>query len=205
MKWLYVLLTLIIIVAFVQIMIARSTDNTEQQRYSVLFTEGDYEIRQYPSALLASVRARDTSIRSSANRNFRRLAGYIFGGNESGEQIAMTAPVHMEKTSSGSVMSFVMPSSMKADKLPKPSDDGIVFETAPEQMVAVIRFSGFASDEDIREKTEALKMWLTDKGMDALSGFRYLGYNPPYQLVNRRNEVAVQIDPLQAQGIMNRP
>jgi hypothetical protein len=203
-KYTAVLLIILALVVVTQFLIARSTDSTEQQRYSVLYTDGDFEIRRYPEALMASVDSRDTSLRGSANRNFRRLAGYIFGGNQSGQKIAMTAPVHMENADSGSVMSFVMPSSMQSKDLPVPNDPGIVFHTAPEQIVAVIRFSGFASDDDIREKSVLLEEWLSTKGLSPQSAFKYLGYNPPYQIVNRRNEVAVEISASEAAGIVSR-
>lgn len=195
MKFIYIILALTIVLAFAQIMIARSTDSTEQQRYDVLFTEGDFEVRRYDAALLATVFNPEVSIRSSANGSFRRLAGFIFGGNDRGQKIAMTAPVHMEQVDSGSKMSFVMPSTISPAEMPKPQDQGIQFHTSPEEFVAVIRFSGFASDDDIEKHEEKLRNWLSAKGIKTVSGFRYLGYNPPYQLVNRRNEVAVSVTP----------
>lgn len=193
MKYVYIAIALIILLAFAQIMIARSTDSTEQQRYSVIFSEGDFEVRKYDSALMATVFNTESSLRSGANNSFRRLAGFIFGGNDRREKIAMTAPVHMEQVDSGSKMSFVMPSSVNPDEMPKPDDRGIMFHTAPEEYVAVIRFTGFASDDDIEKHEEKLRNWLSNKGINTASGYRYLGYNPPYQLVNRRNEVAVTI------------
>lgn len=192
-KYMYIFLAIIILLAFAQIMIARSTDSTEQQRYSVLMSDGNFEVRRYDAALMASVSNPASTIRSGANGSFRRLAGFIFGGNDRGQQIAMTAPVHMEQSDSGNSMSFVMPSSVRAEDLPKPDDEGIRFHTAPEQYVAAVRFSGFASDQDIDHYEELLRKWLELKGLKPISAFRYLGYNPPYQLVNRRNEVAVTI------------
>ncbi|MFM7218435.1 MAG: SOUL family heme-binding protein [Bacteroidota bacterium] len=194
MKYAIVVAVLVVLIAIAQVLVARSSDSTEQQRYTVVYSEGDFEVRRYPEALLASVDSRDNSLRGSANNNFRRLAGYIFGGNDKGQKIAMTAPVHMEQAGTGSRMSFVMPSDLQQEKLPAPDDRGIVFHTSPEQVVAVVRFSGFASDDDIAQNTEVLSKWISSKGLVAASNFSYLGYNPPYQLVNRRNEVAVTVD-----------
>ena len=67
------------------------------------------------------------------------------------------------------------------------------FSKTSDDTVAVLRFSGFASDKDIEEKTEELKKRLTDKGITYTGNFRYLGYNPPYQLVDRRNEIVVSV------------
>jgi len=184
---------IIVLVLIAQFMIARSTDQTEQQRYTVLFSEGEFEIRSYPPAILASVEHSDTTWRGSASTNFRRLAGYIFGGNREEKKIAMTAPVHMESSDSGSRMSFVMPSSMELKDLPVPQDQGVHIAQVGADTVAVLRFSGFAGDNDIRTKKLELMQWLQTKKIPVTSQFRYLGYNPPYQLVNRRNEVAVSV------------
>jgi hypothetical protein len=62
-----------------------------------------------------------------------------------------------------------------------------------EEYVAVISFGGFASDEDIQSYTEALKEILIKNNISYLGSFKYLGYNPPYQLVDRRNEIVVRI------------
>ncbi|MFM2208024.1 MAG: hypothetical protein RL213_1999 [Bacteroidota bacterium] len=194
MKYFFLITGLIIVLVFIaQIMIARSTDGTEQQRYTVLHNEDDFEIRFYPEAIGASVVAADTSWRGEANGNFRRLAGYIFGGNQEGKSIAMTAPVHMEQSETGSRMSFVMPSSMDMGQLPKPNDKSIVISKMPADTVAALRFGGFASEHVIREKSEELLRLLQEKGIPVVSPVRYLGYNPPFQLVNRRNEVVVSV------------
>ena len=90
-------------------------------------------------------------------------------------------------------MSFVMPSEMKMEDLPIPNDSSIRFVISTIDTVATLRFSGFASDRDIYDKTEVLKKWLETKKIIACSDFRYLGYNPPYQFINRRNEIMVSI------------
>lgn len=194
MKYLYLISGLIIVLVLIsQIMIARSTDNTEQQPYNVLLSEGNFEIRHYPEALLASVETRDTSWRGEANGNFRRLAGYIFGNNKEDKQIAMTAPVHMEKSGTGSRMSFVMPASMSMEELPHPQDASVQLSRSTADTVATLRFGGFASENTIREKSAELLALLREKGITVTSNVRYLGYNPPFQLTNRRNEVAVSV------------
>ena len=193
MKSTIIIVCILLILVTAQFMIARSTDKTEQQKYTVLLSEQDFEIRYYPVAVVASVEHDGRKPRSGANDNFRRLAGYIFGGNQSNKKIAMTAPVHMEATDHGNKMSFVMPSEMDLNDLPKPNDSGVTFTKTTEDTLAVLRFSGFASDADIEQKTEELKQRLADKGISHAGNFKYLGYNPPYQLVDRRNEVVVSV------------
>jgi hypothetical protein len=193
MKSTIIIVCILLILVTAQFMIARSTDKTEQQKYTVLLSEQDFEIRYYPVVVVASVEHDGKKPRSGASDNFRRLAGYIFGGNQSNKKIAMTAPVHMESTDHGNKMSFVMPSEMDLNDLPKPNDSGVTFSKTTEDTLAVLRFSGFASDADIEQKTEELKQRLADKGISHAGNFKYLGYNPPYQLVDRRNEVVVSV------------
>ena len=71
----------------------------EQAEYSVLKKVDGYEIRKYPSHVVAQTTV-GGSYRESMNQGFRIVAGYIFGGNTKKESIAMTAPVVMENKTS---------------------------------------------------------------------------------------------------------
>ena len=59
--------------------------------------------------------------------------------------------------------------------------------------VAVIKFGGFATNERINKHKSTLENTLKEKGLTYYGNFRYLGYNPPYQLFGRRNEVIVAL------------
>lgn len=166
---------------------------TEQQPYEVLWKNEKLEARFYPKAVLATVTDSAKSYRTSSNQNFRVLAGYIFGGNEKGQSIAMTAPVHMSFNESGSQMSFVMPGNMKLDELPKPKDRGVKFSESEEKYVIAIQFGGWADDAKIKENADKLVSTLKTMGIEIQSEPWFMGYNPPFQLVNRRNEVAVEV------------
>jgi hypothetical protein len=172
---------------------AVSTARTEQQAYTVLERDGAFEVRHYPKALLASVQAPDTSYRAAANPSFRRLAGYIFGGNETNRSIAMTAPVHMERGAEGSRMSFVLPAAMTMDSLPAPNDPGVTFSQLPECHMATLRFGGFADDATLRVKEAELLAACAVHGLQVVGPPRFMGYDPPWQLVGRRNEVAAPV------------
>ena len=54
------------------------------------------EIRRYPSLILAQTQMTAAPYSQNSSTGFRRVAGYIFGGNEQGQKIAMTSPVIME-------------------------------------------------------------------------------------------------------------
>jgi hypothetical protein len=165
---------------------------TEKQKYDVVHSEKEFEIRFYPSALLATVYSDASTYRELAYPGFRKLAGYIFGGNESEAKISMTSPVHMDMNTAS--MSFVMPSSFSEENLPKPDDPGVKIERTEDVYVAAIRFGGWASDRDIRKYSERLKSLLEAKGINWYGNFRYLGYNPPFQPFGRRNEIIVNVE-----------
>ena len=183
---------LVLIVVFQSFMVV-AVNKTEEQNYSIILEEHNFEIRFYPSATMATISSDAKSYKELSGSGFRKLAGYIFGGNEDGTQIAMTSPVHMNVNDTLSTMSFVMPSSYTTDNLPKPNDSGVQLSTTNEEYVAVIRFGGFASDQDLKNYSGKLKTILIEKGITSIGNPRYLGYNPPYQLVGRRNEIIVSI------------
>jgi hypothetical protein len=59
--------------------------------------------------------------------------------------------------------------------------------------MAAIRFSGWANDEKIKHYTNLLKAALEKENIVHTNTFNFFGYNPPYELVNRRNEIAVEL------------
>jgi hypothetical protein len=171
-----------------------ATNKTETQKYNVVTVEEDFEIRHYPSATMAMISSSARTYQELRSPGFRKLAGYIFGGNNEKKQIAMTSPVHMDISDSGSTMGFVMPAKFTKENLPIPTDPGVTIKIIPEEYVAAIRFGGFASDASIKRHKDLLESGLRKKGISYYGHFRYLGYNPPFQLLGRRNEIIVAIN-----------
>jgi len=195
MKTLIIITSIIVVIVIVlQSFMVIAVNKTEEQNYSIILKEKDFEIRFYPSATLATVSSEARTYKELSGSGFRKLAGYIFGGNADETQIAMTSPVHMNVNDTLSTMSFVMPSTFTMDNLPKPNDSAVQLSTSDEEYVAAIRFGGFASDADLKKYSEMLLNMLTEKGIKTTGTPRYLGYNPPYQLVDRRNEIIVSVD-----------
>ncbi len=93
-----------------------------------------------------------------------------------------------------STMSFVMPSAYSKENLPKPNDPNVQIQITDNEYVAVIRFGGYASDEDLKFYSQKLENLLKEKGITSLGNYRFLGYNPPFQPVGRRNEIIVTVD-----------
>jgi len=182
------------LITVVQIYLVMSANKTETQVYKILLSKNNFEIRFYPAVNIASITSSAKSYKELANPGFRKLAGYIFGGNESKKNISMTSPVHMDINDSASTMSFVMPSSYNLENLPKPNDKQVIIKTVPDEIVAAIQFGGYASDEDIERNKQKLIKLLNENKIPFYGNFRFLGYNAPYQFMNRRNEIIVNVN-----------
>jgi hypothetical protein len=90
-------------------------------------------------------------------------------------------------------MSFVMPSEIPMDSLPKPLNSNINIYQSKPVYAASITFGGFANEKVIKQMEEKLNTILAEKGIKHTSNFEILGYNPPYQVINRRNEIIVEL------------
>ncbi|MBM3185381.1 MAG: heme-binding protein [Bacteroidetes bacterium] len=176
-----------------QLLMSYKNGDIETPKYKVVKTYDSFEIRQYDSMILAQTVIQETSIKKSGNTGFRRVAGYIFGGNRNKQQIAMTAPVIME-FGDNTKMSFVMPSQYKMEDLPQPTSSEVKLVKATPKKFAVLRFSGFASDKKINRKKELLREALEKEHIIIKGEFSYLGYNAPWEIFGRRNEVAVEVE-----------
>ncbi len=186
----------VIILGFIVITLLMSfaSKRIEKQKYRVIKKEKEFEIRYYPPAIFATTRSSAKSYRELGNSGFRKIAGYIFGNNESSAKIAMTAPVHMDINEKGSSMSFVMPSEYTLDKLPRPVDGRIELHESPAVYMAAFEFSGYASDQKIKQYADQLSQSLKKNGIKMIGNPTYLGYNAPYEFIGRKNEVVIAIE-----------
>ena len=192
----FIIIAFVLIGIFIvfQIYTTMSTNKTETQAYTVIQEEEGFEVRYYPTATMAMISSSAKTYRDLGSSGFGILAKYIFGGNSEKKQIAMTSPVHMDINDTNSTMAFVLPKGFNKSNLPKPNDSGISIVTSEPEYVAVIQFSGFATAESIEKHKKMLESALKKKALSYYGNFRYLGYNPPYQMFQRRNEVIVSLN-----------
>lgn len=167
-----------------------------------------YEVRCYDPYLVAEAEiAPGTEEPLSAG--FRVLFRYIGGANNGSRKIAMTAPVLKETgvkiPMSKPVLSrqeqgltkvaFVLPKVYTLETAPLPEDPAITIRELPARKVAVLRFSGYASDAVMADKREELAALLERDGLHPAGPFLEAYYNPPWTPpFLRRNEVMVEID-----------
>ena len=184
----------VILIAFViiQLFALRGQRNIETYTYVVNKKYDKFEIRSYEATLFTSVKLSSKEYKDASSKGFSILAGYIFGKNERNEKISMTSPVAMSLEDSMTMM-FMVPKKFKRETLPQPNQSQIEFREEPAKTVAAINFDGWANDEKIEKYKHKLKSALDAEGITYTNRFYFLGYNPPYEVFNRKNEIIVEL------------
>ena len=182
----------------------------EVPHYEVIHAEGVYEIREYPSYLIAETKV-EGDYDEAVNKGFRRLAAYIFGNNlsrrsfqnelqvqpDSSEKMSMTAPVEvMKEDRSFWSVCFVMPSQYTIDSLPTPKDPRVVVREMGNRKTAVYKTSGFHSEEKMQKHAEGLRRWIETKEFGEALQASIMVYDPPWTLpFFRRTEITLALRP----------
>lgn len=203
----------------------------EEPDYVVVDTSAEFELRRYAPYLVAEV---DVSgdFDEAGNSAFRTLASYIFGDNDSGSKMKMTAPVEARLPESGERMAmtapvtsttggvdnlttfaFVMERRYTLETLPVPNNPIIRIREMPERTMAVRRYSGRWTQARYRQNLDVLKLALSQAGIKTIGDPVLARYNSPFSLpMLRRNEVMLEIEkqetlsrqPVSAPGFSNR-
>ena len=190
----------------------------EEPRFELLRTIGSIEIRKVEPHLVAETVLDEGDFDRAGNEGFRRLAGYIFGGNQvaapaggsreiartapvaqrpaaASQRIAMTAPVAQREAGQGWIVAFTMPSGWTLATLPVPNDPCITLREVPARTVAALRFSGAWSEERFASRIAELMAGVRAAGLTAIHEPETARYDPPFMpWFLRRNEVLVEID-----------
>ena len=179
----------------------------EQPSYSVVESWGDIELRDYPQLIAAEVEVPGER-KQAINAGFRMIADYIFGNNaprqkiamtapvtqKAGEKIAMTAPVSQQAVGSMWKVRFIMPSSYTLDTLPTPNNPDVKLIRVPAERVAVIRYSGSATEDSISRHRKLLLERISQQGLTVNGEPTMAFYNPPWTLpFLRRNEILAKV------------
>jgi len=183
--------SLFIVLVFIVFMSLRFSD-IETPKYKLLSTIGKVEIRKYPKMITATTKLSSPQYDEDGSNGFRTVANYIFGGNSSNKKIAMTAPVIMNMGDS-STLSFVMPSEYELKDLPAPNTSNVTIKTESVKILAVLKYGGYSSDSKIQKYASELRSILVANKVQIIGPLLYMGYNAPWDVINRRNEVAFEI------------
>lgn len=178
----------------------------ETPEYEVVRMIGDAEVRQYAPHILAQVSVRGDQ-RGALNQGFRTLAGYIFGGNEGANSVAMTAPVAQSaqtiamtspvtQTQADGVwtVTFMMPRAYTIETLPTPNNDAVRFTQVPAMQMIALTFSGRANTRALEDRTQQLQDIVAAAGLETTGAPVFMFYDDPFTLPwARRNEVALAL------------
>ena len=175
----------------------------EEPDYQVVRETDRYEVREYAPYLVA-----ETTVAGGFDRTgsvaFRRLAGYIFGGNTGRDaswaepvRMNMTVPVTRHRGGTGStVYRFVMERAYDRDTLPVPDDDSVTIAEVAGGRFAVLRYRGRITEARFREHVELLRAALESDGVETVGEPVAAVYNGPWTPpFLRRNEVMIRLGP----------
>jgi hypothetical protein len=170
---------------------------TEHEPYEVETRLGDLEVRRYGRSVRAETTVGKSSWNVALNEGFRRVAGYIFGGNKGSLKIAMTAPVTATVGVSDDAtrtVAFTMPHAETLETLPSPVDHRVRLRSMPERHVAVLSFAGRYGGRLPGKKRAELLRQVRAARLTPIGEVFFAGYDAPYTLpFLRRNEVFVEV------------
>ncbi|MDP6199194.1 MAG: heme-binding protein [Candidatus Poseidonia sp.] len=169
-------------------------EKPEEPSYVVITSFNDVEVRRYTSTVQAKVQTVKQASGAPSN-GFRRVARYIFGGNQQGASIAMTAPVSMWDEGGSGWLAFTMPSAYSIETLPRPNDADVVLVECPEQDVAVLSFSGRTTLAKRARLEQRLRAAVEQEGLESAGPVVLAVYENPWTTLPfmRRNELHLRL------------
>ncbi|KAJ9451721.1 Heme-binding-like protein [Diplonema papillatum] len=176
---------------------------------NMTFGNQTVEMRQYTAQQMwTSTTVMSTSLTEADNVGFQRLFDYISGDNQGSVSVPMTCPVREyiqpgagPNCNSTFTVAFYVPykyqSALNASATtpPKPakSDVSTTVDEKPLR-VAVLGFPGMAPQDVVIQRVAELYTYLSTTNLkyDEENWF-FSSYDPPFRIVNRHQEVWVQL------------
>jgi hypothetical protein len=183
---------------------------TETPDYDVERRFDGFEIRRYHTRVVAETTIAGAGWDDALEEGFRRLAGYIFGGNAgeqklamtapvnaapaTAEKIAMTAPVNARSEGDALVVTFTMPKERDLGSLPAPLDGRVRLREQAGGRVAALRSRGRYTAERIEALQAELLRRMQRAGQAPAGVPSFAGYDAPSTLpFLRRLEIWVPV------------
>lgn len=172
----------------------RADAKQDQPVYTVVSTEGAFEIRDYDTMVLAEFTMRG-SYSKSVNQGYIKLEQYFLGKNATPEPIEMTTPTMVRNDLAGGWTTiFFLPNGYRVESAPTPNDRRIKLIEFPPRRMASIKFNGKLNEGAMREQVAKLEAWLAERGIAHMADFTLAGYHAPWiPASRRRNEVLVTL------------
>lgn len=166
----------------------------EQPEYEVVAEADRYEIRRYRPYLVAETTVVG-DVDAAGSVAFRRLAGFIFGGNSDQQKMNMTVPVTRQAVGEDRQRyRFVMESSFSESDLPRPLDDTVTIVRVPGGYYAARRYRGNRDERRFRRMEAALQDDLEHDGIEVTGAAESAVYSGPMTPpMLRHNEVLIPV------------
>jgi len=132
--------------------------------------------------------------KKAQNDMFMSLFNYITGKNETAAKIPMTVPVSMlnkqvDEETMEQEMSFYVDAKHQENP-PKPNNPNLYITNRPEMTVYTRTVGGFMNEEKWRKEMEELDKLIEAKNLKIDKSHYFTnGYDAPFKLWNRKNEV----------------
>jgi hypothetical protein len=172
----------------------------EKPEYTLVYTDGDIEYRQYESYLVSEsvVQQHNGEYKDAGLEGVSRLLDYIRGDNQnaenSSESISMTLPIEQTMVPEGWRVSLKLPNKFTLDTAPKPTDSRVSVREVPGRLMAVLRYSGRWTEKNFSGKMSELKEAVELQSLDTVGEMQIALYNPPITPpFMRRNEVMIEV------------
>ena len=166
----------------------------ESAEYTVLQSDGAFEVREYPALMMATTNTRFEA--QGDDGSFMRLFRYISGANDADRKVAMTTPVFMQPAVDGAPgqMGFVIPKKTAEQRIPAPVGGSVQIQERTGGRFAVNRFNGRLTSDSFAKAEERLRSWMTSKELTGEADAESAGYDPPWTPGPlRRNEVLIRL------------
>jgi DNA gyrase inhibitor GyrI len=174
----------------------------EEPAFRALESEGDHQIRDYPAMTVAETVVEGPR-KDALKAGYRILSDYLKSADlgfavpvmqDSGDPMGSDPPLFDDDLEGAWRTRFVMPPDRAAADLPEPPE-GIELVELPARKVAVVSFSGKATDERLAEQEDRLRGWLAKRGERSNGEPEYAFYNSPMiPGPLRRNEVWLAVN-----------
>ena len=128
----------------------------ETPNFKLIKKQGEFEIREYEPMIIAMTKVK-SDYRQAGSTGFRRIANYIFGGNQKRMEIAMTAPVITDVPNAKGMYEilFVMPAQHSFDELPVPDNANVELKVKVKVAPAKATANATVARAYAKAKTEA--------------------------------------------------
>lgn len=164
----------------------------EQGRYSVLLSQGPFELRFYQRMICAQM-SLTGPYDEVFNIGTKYLQEYFDGNNFKVEKIENSGCFFQVKKENSWDLGIILPSSSSINNAPKPINRMIRIIGLPPAKVASLSFKGHQSREIFSRRGEELKRWIDYKGFSIKGPLRIMKVSTSSLPFLRNYEVQYEI------------